>query len=120
MTNTPFPIVTINDVPPAGKPSECFWCNRKIGQEHAYDCSTVVKKVRLKAIITYETTVPHSYSKEDIEFKFNEGAWCADNLTDEIFVEGECLCNRTHIEYIKTIDNMPKSSISYERVFKLC
>lgn len=106
------PIVKEDDtgIRPAGKPDECFYCHSKVGERHKYDCVTVVKKVKMRATIEYETEVPVHWDKEMIEFKYNEGCWCADNIVDELksYIDylnknGRCLCfcNQCKIELIE-------------------
>ena len=101
-----YPLVKENDcgIRPAGKPDECFYCKSKVGQPHKHNCVCVSKKVKLKATIEYIKEVPICWDKERIEFQFNGGTWCADNLIEDInnYIKktGDCLCMHTKIEVI--------------------
>lgn len=104
------PIVKEDDtgIRPAGKPDECFYCHRKVGEPHKYDCVTVVKKVKMMATIYYETEVPVSWCDEDIKSHYNNGTWCSNNIVQELqsYIDyldkkGECLCGECIIEAIE-------------------
>lgn len=63
MTKPPtFPIVTAADpgIRPAGKPDACFYCHRKVGEQHAESCVIVVKRVLLRYSFVVEAFVPWS------------------------------------------------------------
>lgn len=107
------PIVKEDDtgIRPSGKPDECFYCHSKVGEPHKYDCVTVVKRVKMRATIEYETEVPVHWDKEMIEFKYNDGCWCADHIVEELksYVDylnkiGGCLCGLCEIELIEDED----------------
>ena len=96
-------IVTKNSMRPASKLEQCFYCRQPIGAEHKSDCVLVKKTVRIRVIIEYDVFVPHSWSKEDIEFHRNESSWCASNIIDELKElesSGNCLCSHTHCECV--------------------
>lgn len=89
-----FPIVLINDdgIRPAGRADECFYCHRKVGQEHAHNCVCIVKTVLMGVTAnlgnrtvqgTWTTIVPHDWDKRMIEFHRNEGTWCGGNFLNE-------------------------------------
>ena len=112
-----WPTVLPNDdgIRPAGKPDECFYCHRKVGQLHKEDCVTITKLVRLRYIIEVDIEMPHSFDAHDIEFNRNEGSWCADNCLDEIEAHcrkeenvGSCLCNRFKAEFVSVLDSTPR------------
>lgn len=98
-------IVTADCARPDGKPGECFYCNMAVGAEHKADCSAYRKTVTIRAIIEYPIEVPHSWTKDDIEFHRNEGTWCSDNMLDElkeIIDEGHaCLCGISRFEVVE-------------------
>lgn len=104
------PIVKRNDtgIRPAGKPDECFYCHSKVGEPHKFDCVTVVKRVKMRATIEYETNVPVSWDKAITEFYYNDGHWCANNIVNELqcYIDylnenGSCLCSQCKIEVIE-------------------
>jgi hypothetical protein len=91
-----------------GKPGQkkCFYCNQDIGMFHKEDCVLVKKKVKIRAIIEYEISVPAAWNKHDIEFQRNEGSWCASNMIGELQeIEDDetqgCLCGITEFQYIE-------------------
>ena len=108
-TKKDFPIVTEKDygIRPAGKQDECFFCGSKIGERHKNDCVVCCKKVKLRATIEFVTDVPFSWNKEEIEFHYNGGTWCADNLIEDLkkWIEKEddytCMCPYTKIELVE-------------------
>jgi hypothetical protein len=80
------PMVTTSNGPRlAGKPDVCFYCGRKVGQEHTMECvcrrRVVVFSVRHKTgTFEWATMSPASWTKEDHEFHKNESSWCMDNI----------------------------------------
>ena len=106
-----WPIVLSNDdgIRPAGKPDECFYCRRKIGQEHRDKCIIVQKRVQLKYTFIIERYVPYFWDKKRAEDYFNDGTWCALNSIDDIEdQESDCLCDIFECEFLDIIDNTPK------------
>jgi hypothetical protein len=87
-----WPKVLPNDdgIRPAGRPDECFYCSRRIGQEHAEDCVTVQKKVAYNVLIggkkvgTFERMEPFSWTANECESHKNESSWCKTNAVEEI------------------------------------
>lgn len=75
--------VDADDARPAGKPDECFYCNRKIGEEHTFECVIPSKRVRLRVTLEYETDVPRSWDKDTIE-RIKEDQGCLSNIVGEI------------------------------------
>lgn len=102
---------------PAGRPDQCLYCRRYIGEQHANECVIVVREVEYsvhldgKVVGAFTTKEPSSWDKEMCEFRHNEGGWCADNLIDdegyvgeplpEASEEGECLCNRVRLRVVR-------------------
>lgn len=106
------PLVTKDDdgIRPAGKPDECFYCGAKVGEHHHYDCVTVTKTVKVKATVEYEIEVPLFWKKDNIEFHYNDGTWCADNIVNDLdnYIaklneKGECLCPYCKIEVLDDV-----------------
>lgn len=71
------------DARPAGKPGECFYCNRKVGEEHTWECVIPCKAVRLRATIEYEAELPRSWNRGTIEFHNREKS-CLGNVLQDI------------------------------------
>lgn len=113
-----WPVVQPDDdgIRPAGKPDECFYCHQKVGTQHAQECVTVSKLVRLKYTFEVDVRVPHFWEPHTIEFHRNESSWCADNAVDEIADDDEktrgddgCWCDRFTAQFVKVIDDTPTS-----------
>lgn len=92
MRSEGWPLVLVNDdgLRPAGNPGECFYCGRKIGDEHSRECVVVYKVVRYGVYIgdrrigTFDNPEPHGWDEETCERIRNQGSWCADNAVDRI------------------------------------
>lgn len=103
------PVVQPNDygIRPAGKPDECFYCHSKIGEFHKDGCVMITKPVKIKAILYCEIDVPEHWDKEQIEYHYNDGTWCADNLHNRISAELNergidfCLCPYSEIKVVE-------------------
>ncbi|TXH51025.1 MAG: hypothetical protein E6Q97_19265 [Desulfurellales bacterium] len=115
------PTVLVDDdgIRPAGKPDECFYCQRKVGEQHQPDCVIVTKRVRIRYSFTIEETVPHHWTKEQIEFHRNYSTWCADNAIDrisEVANEHGCSCGFATAELVDVVDDTPtrKRHISFK------
>jgi hypothetical protein len=82
MPTQTWPLVDANDdgIRPAGKPDECFYCHQKVGQPHGPECVVVHKKVRVRVTMEIEMEVPASWDDDAIEFHYNDGTWCANNI----------------------------------------
>lgn len=113
MTLLNWPLVDPKDdgIRPAGYPDECFYCSQKIGQPHSHSCVTVKKKVRLRVIVEVDMDQPHSQTPDDIERRYNQGSWCANNalqwLQNKIVDKGSCLCGDLKVEFVSVLDDTP-------------
>ena len=107
-----WPVVIENDdgIRPAGEPDQCFLCSQKIGQPHSRDCVTITKVVKVRYTFEIEIEVPHSWSKENVEFHRNKSGWCADSAFDEIeeYIGNVCACGCFSAEFVEDIDTTPK------------
>lgn len=129
--------VILNDygIRPAGPRDRCWYCRHVIGERHEPDCVVVVKEIELEAsfpspfdrrTVRWKTTVPHAWSERDVVFQFNEGTWCADNITGEreddesflrvvreaLLAEGgrggySCLCGVAKVTLVRVVDEGP-------------
>lgn len=93
-------IVTRKAMRPVSSQEQCFYCHQPIGQHHKDDCVLIQKKVKLQATIVYTYSVPAHWTKDDIEFHYNESTWCACNLIP-VFQDMDCLCPVTTITYLQ-------------------
>ena len=96
-------------VRPAGEPDKCFYCGEKVGSQHKTDCVIRRKTVVVDFTIRAVQTVPELWEPCDVEFFYNEGSWCADNLITELNRRKEelpnrCLCNFTEAKYVREAD----------------
>jgi len=119
-------LVDDDGIRPAGKPDECFYCQRKVGDTHKEDCVTVVQIVKYavyvegKQIGTFICAEPFHWDESMSHFHKNEGTWCADNAIGDDFTwtndhwkkviteggEG-CCCSLMRFEQIETIHPGP-------------
>jgi hypothetical protein len=82
-------LVTEQDARPAGKPDECFYCRRRIGERHKFECVLVevprTYRVLLdrKDVGTWSREDPASWDRDMRYFHKNESCWCANNMKDQ-------------------------------------
>lgn len=107
-------IVTKSSERPAGNKGECFYCNNKIGQEHKKDCVIRSRTVVVDFTVRMVVEMPECFNEYDIEFKFNESTWCANNLIQimEHAQEnsGSCLCNFVNASFFREATETDESS----------
>lgn len=75
--------VDSDDARHGGKPDECFYCRRKVGEEHTWECVIPQKIVKLRATIEYEAERPRSWDQETLEFH-NQEKSCLANVVSDI------------------------------------
>ena len=73
-------VVIDDDVRPARPDGSCFYCLAILGETHFAECVLVQKWVRATVTMDVRIAVPWSTTKDQIEFRYNEGTWCFDNL----------------------------------------
>lgn len=107
-----WPKVLPNDdgIRPAGRPNQCFYCYRMVGEEHLRDCVVIKKKVRLSYTYEVEILVPHSWTPEEIENHRNNSTWCALNGVKDIENQEGCGCERFHAKFIRVVDDKPQGN----------
>lgn len=84
-------MVAENDdgIRPAGRPDACFYCRRRVGERHAFDCIMVGIPRTYRVILDGEDvgswTIedPISWDARMRAFHKNESAWCKNNMLDE-------------------------------------
>lgn len=78
------PIIAPDDdgIRPAGPGNACFYCRRKIGERHSTTCVMWVRAVKIRAILEFDIDEPVSFTKNDIEARFNEGSFCASTILE--------------------------------------
>lgn len=100
-------IVDQKAIRPAGRNDECFYCQKKLGEEHKEDCVLRERTVVMKYSFYIVIPIPENWSKHNIEFHHNEGSWCFDSAIEELKRIKKCLCGVGYAEYIReaTVDD---------------
>lgn len=97
-------LVTDSDSRPLGINGECYYCNKKIGDEHDSECVSLRRKVRVRHTFEVVADVTRYWNADMINNFFNESGWCANNaarqLNDIAENRDECLCNVHSCEYL--------------------
>lgn len=133
-----WPLVVEGDdgIRPAGPQDQCLYCQRRIGDPHKADCVIVGRLVELSVVASLTTgrrmeavwtsVEPHGWTADNIQFRYNEGSWCADNifnqreaivwkdprgdeweaLEDQSLAMG-CLCGVLRIDLKRIVDETP-------------
>lgn len=86
---------------PAGKPDECFYCNKKLGQEHTSDCVCRTRTVLLRYTFDVVEAFPATWTPEEIESSRNESTWCASSAIETLQRIPGCLCSHFKGQYIR-------------------
>lgn len=97
-------IVTQNSTRPNGEPDRCFYCGRMIGEEHKTDC--VIRSKTVVVDFTFKTVlaVPEYWNEEQINYHYNDGTWCADNILYDLLERAsdvDCSCRICETKYVK-------------------
>lgn len=102
-------VVTAGDTRSKGRgtPDKCFYCSGLIGKEHDVECVCIDRPVKMRFVLELVIAVPRSWTQDEINFRYQESSWCADNLLSQIkrHTAGPdddklCLCSRTDAVYI--------------------
>ena len=90
-------------VRPAGKPDECFYCGAKVGEQHKPNCVIREKTIVTRMIIDFVDDVPEHWTEDQINFRYNESSWCADNILQKLEERSNfrCLCSVASFEYLR-------------------
>lgn len=89
-------VVEKEDERPARMDGTCFYCKEPIGGRHKDDCVIPQKRMKIRMEVVFDVTVPVCFTQENVEFRFNEGSWCKDNVLpvlEDLRKEAGCLCN---------------------------
>ena len=95
------------DARPAGDSGECFYCQQKLGAQHAPGCVILQRYVVVRMEVEYVVPVPRDWDQEAIQFQRNLGTWCAANDLRALAkaTEGDpgahenCGCGCTRFDY---------------------
>jgi len=96
-------IVIADNVRPAGKPGECFYCYEKLGEPHKNGCVTIQKSVEVAITITGIIEVPVTWDANMIEFHMNRPNNCINNQLDYIEGNAMCFCGRAVGKYLRDV-----------------
>lgn len=124
-----WPVVLPDDdgIRPAGPPDACLYCGRKIGEEHGPKCVCVNARARWRVEVNglpagwFEEYLPAGWERHTMEFRMNEGSWCASNALDRIVWDAgkepeevtaaesafDCCCNVLSFDLVGPIDPGP-------------
>lgn len=96
-------IVGDHAIRPAGSPDRCFYCGSKKGFPHKNDCVIRCRTAVVEFTIRMVTEEPEDWTPSDIEFHYNDGSWCSDNLLDRLGerTNHHCLCDIAKAKYIR-------------------
>ncbi len=99
-----WPLVDKHDdgIRPAGRPDECLYCRKRVGQPHGPECVVVTKLIEMQVTATlpsedrargageaevlvgiWRLTVPHFWDEAMSNFHKNDSSWCASNVLEE-------------------------------------
>ena len=86
---------------PARMDGTCFYCREPVGGHHRYECVLNNRPVRIRMTFEWDAVHPISSTKEQIEFGYNEGTWCADNIYAVLEAAGRpgCLCSAHDLRF---------------------
>jgi len=110
--------VTESSTRPAGEPDRCFYCGRLLGEQHKDDCVIRSKTVVVNFTVRTVLSVPEHWDNEQVNFHYNDGTWCADNLISELSRRSEdvrCVCDITEAKSLG--DAMQKDEEDYGLTF---
>ena len=99
-------LVRVEDARPAGKPGECFYCLKKLGEPHTWECVIPQKTVRVRTTFVYEVSVPRSWDSAGVEFHRNESSSCADNIIQDLEAfskKNGCLCSHQETKFVEDV-----------------
>ena len=93
-------IVMPEDERPNRRDGTCFYCSQKIGDPHETGCVILRRTVVVRVTVDVVLAEPRDHDKGLIEFHYNDGSWCSDNMFDAMGRwaaqergEGECVCS---------------------------
>ena len=87
---------------------KCFYCFEPIGQEHTWKCVIPNKEVKILAVIEFNAKVPRSWTKDEIEFRYELGSYCNTNalreIEDWLDQNDTCLCSEGKFKVLDMLD----------------
>lgn len=104
-----------DDERPNRRDGTCFYCEEPIGGKHKPNCVIVGRSIVVKVTIDVVLSVPRNWTVETVDFHYNEGSWCADNLLQALgkwaeargaeeactSIGASCSCDSTDVEYLR-------------------
>lgn len=105
------------DVRPARRDGTCFYCRQPVGGEHNPDCVILDRSVVMRFSFELVVCAPAIMNQSQLEFKYNEGSWCADNLLRALRqykAKNGCLCSAMQAEYVREATAEDHEAQSFE------
>lgn len=90
---------------PARPDGTCFYCHATIGEQHNKGCVCRDRSIVVRFSVDVVMVEPEDFDADRINFMYNDGTWCADNLIQilqglQVSIGG-CLCGYTKAEYLR-------------------
>lgn len=96
MNHQLFPVLKDDfGIRPNGKPDQCFYCKKSVGQLHKSDCTVIVRSIvyrvlhKGREIGTYRASEPAHWTNEDCEAHLTDSSWCKVNLDGSPHFKGD-------------------------------
>lgn len=79
---SPYTSVVQDDVRTARADGACVYCRKPLGEQHAPDCVIRERSHVVRFTIDLVVAEPADWGAWQIEFRYNDGSWCANNFVD--------------------------------------
>lgn len=111
-------IVRPQDERPGRRDGTCFYCKAPIGSPHKDGCVIRTKTCVVDFTIRMVVPVPENWDEAQIDYHYNDGTWCADNLIEDVndweTETGRCLCNITTAKFIREATAADEEHFGYD------
>lgn len=105
-------------VRPARPDGTCFYCRKPLGELHSDGCMMRRRSVVMRFSVDLVISAPVDQDGEALNFRYNEGTWCADNLMaylDELMQRtNDCLCSHVSAQYIREANENDQEGQAFE------
>lgn len=105
---------------PAGKKGECFYCHALIGDRHFVGCPCVSRRATVRLTIEFDMDIwtgeSECETRDNFEFKWNEGTACTSNLLHEVneaFSGAVCACRSSNVKVLSMHGEEREATDSY-------
>ncbi len=101
-------VVTEAAMRPASPLRQCFYCQEPVGGTHKPTCVLVLKRVKVRMTVEYETDVPFHWDKDMFYGARNVSSNCLNNdLRDMVDYFEDlpvgCACGATEVEMLEEV-----------------